>query len=314
MRKFIYGPGIDEPIFILNLYGYYLYHFDGLGNVAALTDGYTGDIVERYEYDVFGKCTVHTNAGTDGEWMTDDDTIDTESACGNPYMFTGRRLDTETGLYYYRFRYYKPEIGRFLQPDPIGYADGLNMYSYCGNNPINWIDPLGLTGFGIGGSITAGVGLIGGTTGSMIVVDLDGNLGIFIHAGGGAYKGASASGTVDLSCFTGSIYDLNGGFWSGGVGGGEGLGLLAELNYPDGYQDKSSGTGMTVQFGGYGGTPVTCYGMREIGQVFPLNEVISWPIIRDYWGDVLTTPVFVSPWDDDRPFTIGWPDTSNRYQ
>jgi RHS repeat-associated protein len=54
----------------------------------------------------------------------------------------------DTGLYYYRARMYSPELGRFLQPDPIGYADGMNVYVYCGNNPINWIDPWGLYGAG----------------------------------------------------------------------------------------------------------------------------------------------------------------------
>jgi len=57
---------------------------------------------------------------------------------GNPYMFTGRRFDLETGLYYYRARYYNPYIGRFLQTDPIGYG-----YGYCGNNPIGFVDPSG---------------------------------------------------------------------------------------------------------------------------------------------------------------------------
>jgi|GEM_PF-5189392 len=60
------------------------------------------------------------------------------------YGFTGREYETNTGLYYYRARYYNPAIGRFLQPDPIGYYDSLNLYQYCGNNPVNWIDPWGL--------------------------------------------------------------------------------------------------------------------------------------------------------------------------
>jgi RHS repeat-associated protein len=59
-------------------------------------------------------------------------------------MYTGRRYDPETGLFHYRARAYSPDLGRFLQPDPIGYADSMNLYAYCGNNPVNWIDPLGL--------------------------------------------------------------------------------------------------------------------------------------------------------------------------
>ena len=77
----------------------YYYHFDGLGSVVALTDT-NADIVEQYNYDVFG-------------------TPNTASSIGNPYMFTGREYDTETGNYYYRARYYKPSIGRFLSADPV---------------------------------------------------------------------------------------------------------------------------------------------------------------------------------------------------
>ena len=59
-------------------------------------------------------------------------------------MFTGRQFDVETGLYYYRARYYNPYIGRFLQTDPVGYSGDMNLYRYCKNNPVALADPSGL--------------------------------------------------------------------------------------------------------------------------------------------------------------------------
>ena len=108
---------------------HYYYHYDGLGSVVALSDEF-GDIVETYEYDVFGKPSAI-------------------SSVGNPYLFTGRRYDAESETYDYRNRVYKPSIGRFLQTDPIGYSDGINWYIYCRNNPINFFDPFGLDTIGV---------------------------------------------------------------------------------------------------------------------------------------------------------------------
>lgn len=63
---------------------------------------------------------------------------------GQPYRYTGRRFDSETGLYYYRARYYSPVLGRFLQVDPVGYGDDLNLHAYVGNDPLNRVDPTGM--------------------------------------------------------------------------------------------------------------------------------------------------------------------------
>jgi len=137
LRKFVYGAGIDEPACMIAGASTYYYHYDGLGSVIALSDS-SKNIVGKYSYDVFGIPTIR---GTQGE-------VRSTSAYGNPFLFTGRQYDAQAQLYYYRARFYSPVFGRFLQPDPIDYEDGLNLYTYVGNNPTNWIDPWGEASIG----------------------------------------------------------------------------------------------------------------------------------------------------------------------
>jgi hypothetical protein len=106
MRKYVYGPGIDEPVCMITWNGVtwvrYYYHYDGLGSVAALS-GSDGLMKEYYEYDAFGKAKMYTV-------MSDDYLYETtpNSWVYNPFFFTGREYDWENGLYYYRARFYHP--------------------------------------------------------------------------------------------------------------------------------------------------------------------------------------------------------------
>ncbi len=122
---YVMGRGIDEVLTMDRSSTTYYYHFDGLNSIRNISNS-SGTVLETYDYDPYGKITTSL------------------SSIGNPYYFTGRRFDTEIGIYHYRARAYDPDIGRFLQRDPLGYYDSMNLFEYVLSNPINFTDPLGL--------------------------------------------------------------------------------------------------------------------------------------------------------------------------
>jgi RHS repeat-associated protein len=113
--------GVTTPI----ANGTLFYHQDGLGTVTDLTDS-AGVTAKSYSYDAYGNI------------------LESPGTVEQPYTYTGRELDSETGLYYYRARYYDVGTGRFLQKDPIGFGGGdINIYRYVKASPLNFRDPRG---------------------------------------------------------------------------------------------------------------------------------------------------------------------------
>jgi RHS repeat-associated protein len=129
--RFTHGLGVDEPLEIRQQSVPLYYHADGLGSIAAVTNAARA-VAASYVYDSFGQTTMQTQIVT------------------SPYGFTGREFSNGDGnapgpeLYYYRARYYDPNVGRFLSEDPIGMVGGINFYVYTSNDPVRMIDPLGL--------------------------------------------------------------------------------------------------------------------------------------------------------------------------
>lgn len=114
----------DDPA--LGVGGWKFYHSNHQGSILFTTrQSLSGGLGDQFSYGAFGE----SSAGA--------------PPSPNPVRFTGRYFDAESGLYSYRARYYAPEVGRFLQADPIGYKDDLNLYAYVGNDPIDAVDPMG---------------------------------------------------------------------------------------------------------------------------------------------------------------------------
>ena len=104
--------------------------YDGNGNVAALVSAATGSVSAQYEYGPFGEVIRATGP----------------MAKLNPFMFSTKFYDWETGLYYYGYRYYNPSTGRWPSRDPIGERGGLNLYGFVNESPIGFVHLLGLRG------------------------------------------------------------------------------------------------------------------------------------------------------------------------
>lgn len=130
IAEYTYYPGVDHPHSVRRWSGgtsaTYYFATDHPGNVVGLIDG-SNQLVDRYKYTPFGS--------SEGS----------RELVENSLRFGARELDTETGLYYNRARYYDASLGRFISEDPSGFSSGVNLYVYASNDPMNRRDPFGLS-------------------------------------------------------------------------------------------------------------------------------------------------------------------------
>lgn len=249
--------------------GSYTYLKDSLGSIQAITDS-AGNVLQRYVYSSFGKLLK----------VTDNFGNEFAPIVRTSYTYTNRELDEETGLYYYRARFYDPALGRFLTEDPepgSGYIPltVVNRYIYAGNQPINNLDPTGRSFLGKVAAIA--VGALFGPVGILVAINLSGDFT------SGEKKFANTVAIVSAAVIAGAatggaIAAAGGAAWLGALGGAVAGGLIGGAGFETmgigSFQDGFIVGAVAGGIGGYFGAGGSLPSMGSIQNA--TSDKLSW--------------------------------------
>lgn len=206
VSRFVYGDKATVPSYMVKDGSTYRVVSDELGSPRLIVDVATGIVVQRIDYDEWGQIVGDTNPGF------------------QPFGFAGGLVEQATGLVRFGARDYDPATGRWVSKDPSGFVGGFNFYAYVNNDPINFVDPLGLFCLsaseiaaysGFAGGFLAGAMAVGKNPASAI---LGGLLGGIFGAGFG-WTGANSENQAMLQGGAIGVASSLNSMWTGGIGG-----------------------------------------------------------------------------------------------
>ena len=288
-RYYIYGAdgiagfrqGKETYLFRKNIQG-------DVTHIYKLQENKPLELQAQYVYDAWGNCKVLNSDGVEVDFENNRNFI----GHTNPFRYRGYYFDYETGFYYLQTRYYDPQTGRFISADSIEYLDpetlgGLNLYAYCGNNPVmavdpegntpDWLKKLGIALAVIGVAlviaavaiVTCGVGALAGTMAGAIIYG----------AAQGALIGAAVGTVVGGAIGYATTGTLEGALIGAGIGLGAGAIIGAVIG---GFAGASSFTTNSAYITQHGGN------VKETLSAFKgnpkLKSISSGTQVNRYWG------------------------------